>query len=152
MKLVYLKWGLREAMMQNNKGGHLKANVKKIIDGQRDNKIMQNVDHDWPKDKKHGRCINTPDHVKKNWLSFYGAINWWVSGWAFLSCITWKRSQKTKNRRLRNVIDLSLIWDLVLASLLEHFLIIVHTFSTSMFALIFECCFDGKWLPKWTVV
>mgnify|MGYP003309763036 CR=1 FL=1 len=35
-----------------NKGGHLKANVKKRIDGQRDNKRMQNVDHDWPKDKK----------------------------------------------------------------------------------------------------
>ena len=39
-------------MMQKNKGEHLKANVKKRIDGQRDNKRMQNVDHDWPKDKK----------------------------------------------------------------------------------------------------
>ena len=52
MKLVYLKRGLLKAMMQKNKGGHLKANVKKRIDGQRDNKIMQNVDHAWPKDKK----------------------------------------------------------------------------------------------------
>ena len=39
-------------MMQKEKGGHLKANVKKKIDGQRDNKIMQNVDHAWPQDKK----------------------------------------------------------------------------------------------------
>ena len=38
--------------MQTNKGGHLKANVKNKIDGQRDNKIMQHVDHDWPKDKQ----------------------------------------------------------------------------------------------------
>ena len=48
--LVYLKRGLLKAMMQKN-GGNLQANVKNI-DGQRDNKIMQNVDHDWPKDKK----------------------------------------------------------------------------------------------------
>ena len=52
MKLVYLKLGLLKAMMQTNKGEHLQANVKKIIDGQRDNKRMQNVDHDWPKEKK----------------------------------------------------------------------------------------------------
>ena len=37
---------------KKKKGGHLKANVKKRIDGQRDNKIMQNVDHDWPKEDK----------------------------------------------------------------------------------------------------
>ena len=30
---------------------------KKEIEGQRDNKKVQNVNHDWPNDKKHG--LNT---------------------------------------------------------------------------------------------
>ena len=50
---------------------------------------------------------------------------------------------------LRNIIDLSSILDTVLASFWEHFLINVHTFSTSNFASILEHMFDGKWLPKW---
>ena len=82
-------------------------------------------------------------------LIFYWFLNDFWDPWSCEKTIlTLYSSQKTRNRRFQNVIDLSSILGIVLAWFWEHFLINFHTFSTSTFALIFEHIFNGKWHPN----
>ena len=55
--------------------------------------------------------------------------------------LTLYSSQKTRNRRFRNFVDLSLSLDIVVASFWDHFLISFHKFSIPICALIFGCPF-----------
>ena len=86
-------------------------------------------------------------------IDFALIVHWFlIDFWYPWSCektiLTLYSSQKTRNHRFGNVIDLSLSFDIVVASFWDHFLISFHRFSTLIFALILGCMFYGKWLPK----
>ena len=68
-------------------------------------------------------------------------IDFWYPWSCEKTTLTLYSSQKTRNHRFGNVIDLSLSFDIVVASLWDHFLISFHKFSIPICALIFGCPF-----------